>query len=310
MIRARLVIATSLLLGAVGSAHADDDKADRDAQARFDEGLQRVKRGDSEGARLAFTQAYSVLKTPEVAFNLALSELKTNHSLEALEHFRFYSKDPKLTDVERARAERYIHDASTKVGHVSLRISPGAAVKLDDRLVDPQSTMDVEPGKHRIVVSYEDVPKAADVDVGAGATASVDLTREAQAPVAPIVVHDVVEAKRQAVAFPPPPQTLVLGGLALVALGVGIGFSVDSSHQSSLIDSSAPGVCANPQAADCQARQSALDAHGRDVTVSTAMYISSAVAVAGAVITWILWPSTRPVSGSAQSGQTTLSLKF
>lgn len=292
------------LMAATSLAHADDDKARKDAQARFDEGLARVKASDYEGGRLAFTQAYSVLKTREVLFNLALAEFKTKHALDALTHLHTYLKDPAISEDERNQARRLVVDASTKVGHVALQQSPGGALHLDGQLVEANDgVLDVEPGKHTVDVDYDGTPKRVDIDVSAGATANVDLRREAKAIEGPVVVHDIVEEKREKVAWPPPPQSIVLGSLALVALGVGVGFSVDAGHQSDVYSTMQPGVCANPQSADCLTRQSALDGHSRDTTVSTVMYVSGAVALIGAVVTWIAWPSTlrvQPTVGTAQ----------
>ena len=69
-------------LGAPTIASAQDEGAKHDAQARFEEGMKRVRSGDFEGGRLAFIQAYAVLKNPDILWNLALSELKSSHPLE------------------------------------------------------------------------------------------------------------------------------------------------------------------------------------------------------------------------------------
>ena len=53
------------------------DPAERDAQARFDEGIVRVKAGDLEGALLSFRQAYALVHRPVIVWNLALVEEKT-----------------------------------------------------------------------------------------------------------------------------------------------------------------------------------------------------------------------------------------
>ena len=62
-----------LLVAASPSARAADDKATREAEARFAEGLSRVKRQDYEAARLSFEQAYAVLHRPLILWNLALA---------------------------------------------------------------------------------------------------------------------------------------------------------------------------------------------------------------------------------------------
>ena len=60
--------------GAWGGDSAPATAAEREAQARFEEGLARVKANNFEGARMSFTQAYAVLRKPAILWNLALSE--------------------------------------------------------------------------------------------------------------------------------------------------------------------------------------------------------------------------------------------
>jgi hypothetical protein len=67
------VLAAVLAASTPGVARAQGEVAVRDAQARFEEGLDRVKAGDFEAARLSFAQAYTVLRRPAILWNLALA---------------------------------------------------------------------------------------------------------------------------------------------------------------------------------------------------------------------------------------------
>jgi tetratricopeptide (TPR) repeat protein len=87
------MVTAALVLAVSSSAKADDDRANREAEARFKEGLARVKSKDFEAARLSFEQAYAVLHRPLILWNLALSEEKTSHTLEALGHFRQVARE-------------------------------------------------------------------------------------------------------------------------------------------------------------------------------------------------------------------------
>ena len=79
------------------------DEARADAEKRLEEGLQRYAKGDYEGARLAFAQAYAVLTSIDLLYNLMRSEVKSGHPLEALVHIHQMLRDPKAT-TEDARS--------------------------------------------------------------------------------------------------------------------------------------------------------------------------------------------------------------
>ncbi len=81
-------LAAALALSLPRTARADDSVLEREAQARFEEGVARVKAGNIEGARVSFAQAYTVLHKPTILWNLALAEEKTGHLVEALGHFK------------------------------------------------------------------------------------------------------------------------------------------------------------------------------------------------------------------------------
>src|SRR5580698_10479557 len=101
------LLTAALLLGASASARADDDRANREAEARFKEGLARVKSKDYEAARLSFEQAYAVLHRPLILWNLALAEEKTARPLDALAHFRQVAREA-AGDADRAGAQKHV----------------------------------------------------------------------------------------------------------------------------------------------------------------------------------------------------------
>ena len=129
--------------------------AERDARARFEEGLARVRASDFEGARVSFAQAYAVLHKPDILWNLALSEEKTQHPLEALIHFKEYLHEAP-PDRHRPRAGRESTSSTSAPSRRTSRSSPppGASITVDATralgfapLVD---TVDVMPGRHSV----------------------------------------------------------------------------------------------------------------------------------------------------------------
>jgi hypothetical protein len=163
---------TLVLAGALASAPARaDDKATRDAQARFEEGLERVKASDFEAARVSFTQAYAVLKKPDILWNLALAEEKSGHLVDALAHFKKVRTAAK-NDHDRAGAERHIADLMPQTAHIDVQAASGSPVTLDGigvgmaPLVEP---LDVAAGHHHIEVGVaQGTTKSADCEAVVG----------------------------------------------------------------------------------------------------------------------------------------------
>src|SRR5882672_9324978 len=124
------MLTAALVLAASSPAAADDEKANREAEARFKEGLARVKTKDYEAARLSFEQAYAVLHRPLILWNLALSEEKTNHPLDALAHFRQVAREAP-GDADRASAQKHVDTLLTQLSRIDVQAPPGASLALD-----------------------------------------------------------------------------------------------------------------------------------------------------------------------------------
>ena len=120
------MVTAALLLAASSSARADDDRANREAEARFKEGLARVKSKDFEAARLSFEQAYAVLHRPLILWNLALSEEKTSHPLEALGHFRQVAREAP-SDADRASAQKHVEALLGELARIDVQAPAGTA---------------------------------------------------------------------------------------------------------------------------------------------------------------------------------------
>src|SRR5262245_57794414 len=95
-------LAIALLLAAA-DIRAEGDPTFAEGRARFNEGIKLAEAGDHDAARIKFDQAWTVLKAPAVLFNLARSEQLSGRHLEALLHYRAFTKlsDPKISDAMR-----------------------------------------------------------------------------------------------------------------------------------------------------------------------------------------------------------------
>src|SRR5688572_14542791 len=173
-----LALFAAIALGSTG-AYGQPDQARRDAEARFREGLARVQSNDFEGARLAFAQAYAVLKSADVLWNLALSEHKSNHPLEALGHFKEYVRDARTTEPERVKARKYIDELHARVGRVAVDAPAGASLIVDGKthphaapLSEP---IDVSPGEHFVEARLAERSRLLRVHAAAGAVVTLQF---------------------------------------------------------------------------------------------------------------------------------------
>ena len=326
-----LLLVSLAIASASHVAAADDAKGVHDAQAHFAEGIARVKKGDYESARISFAQAYVVLHKPDILWNLALSEEKSGHPLEALGHFKELTRDAEA-DVDRANAQKHVADLMSQTGHVDVHAPPGTRVTIDGvqraSAAPFAEPLDVLAGKHVIEGRAGDDMKSVTVWVGGGETRVATIGGEgAGAPSAspastpgPGLAAGPASTTGSALATPSASASpaadvaapgssarvitsAALGAAGLVAIGVGVYFGLQSqsdgntaAHYRSMHPSD---YCANPGNVDCGAWSDAVSAQNRDATISNVLYVGGGVLVAGAVATWLLWPKARSEASAA-----------
>lgn len=318
----RLPIASFFFVAALAAqapAFAQGLSASDEANARFQTGLKYYDARDFESARLAFTQAYAVLQKPGILLNLALSELYSNHPVEAVGHLEQYIADPSTPADKREKARKHLDEAMKKTGHLEVRTAAQAQVKLDGRPLAPlPPTVHVMPGAHTLEAKLGTKTRTASVDAKAGETTPVDLAFEpetAPAPVAPPTssgnpstpppsgdVHPPTEPPPTEPSSPSVARWLVPVGLGAVAVGglaMGIGFA--SAHDSSVEDADAllrgGNICADRTSAACREREEKLSDADTQATLSLVGYVGAAVFGAAAIGTLVFWPR-----GSSRSG--------
>ena len=312
------------------------DEARADAQKRLDEGLDRYAKGDYEGARLAFAQAYAVLTSIDLLYNLSRAEVKADHPLEALVHIHQMLRDPKATTEDRAKAQRLLDEANRMTGHIAIEAPNGAEILLDhvDSGEAPiNEPYDVTPGKHLVEARGTGGSRVIEVDAPAGDVVTARFALElgaaptvsAPIPIAPPggpVAHeerppepDHVEHRRhesQARIIVP----VVIGAVGVVALGVGVGLGLASQGKetdaATFRGTNPTGFCANRSSGACSQYQSILDSQQQDTNVSRVMLVTGGVLAVAAVVTYLVWPHPHreraawiaPAPGGAGFGMT------
>ncbi len=309
-------LAAPLVLVASVSAYAADDRATREAEARFAEGLTAVKSKDYESARLSFAQAYAVLQRPLILWNLALSEEKSGHTIDAIGHFRQVTRDMPGAS-EGNGAQKHLDALVAQMGRIDVQAPAGATFTLDGGdvagsapLVDP---IDVQPGHHVIEARFaHGGTKASPVDALAGQIAHVSLVPAdapvvvpASVPVAPAPAAteaqaaDVATSDRAQSSRSVPgakiAMTVVLGGVAAAAVGVGAYFGLQSRSNANVahgyLETKGESACGGSVPPSyCAAWDNAVQAQNRDATASDVLYVAGGVLALSAVMTWVLWP--------------------
>ncbi|HQY65570.1 MAG TPA: hypothetical protein PK141_29465, partial [Polyangiaceae bacterium] len=104
----------------------DEDLKSRRAQAAklHEEGAQLFTKGDYEGARAKFREAYARGQNPNSLLNQAEATIRTYHYLEAAALLKSYLALPendKVTASDRRDAQALLDQASTKLCALDLR---------------------------------------------------------------------------------------------------------------------------------------------------------------------------------------------
>src|SRR6266498_5539201 len=105
---ALFLVTSSVVLGDVPTAAAQEkDAVTETARRRFQEGVKFFDQKRYEEARAAFLQAYALKHHPAVLLNLAQSEVRSGHPVEAAKHFAAFLREGSMaTEAQRSDAEK------------------------------------------------------------------------------------------------------------------------------------------------------------------------------------------------------------
>lgn len=324
------IVSASLLFGAPRGAAAvepAESAAQRDARLRFEEGLARVKSGRFEDARVAFAQAFAVLRKPDILWNLALSEEKSGHLADALGHFKQFDREAP-SEVDRSGVKKHIDQLWGQTAHIEVTTLPGAQVTVDNAaagIAPLKEPLDVMPGHHLVEARNGGFFKSTEVDLAAGQKLEARLqetdSRVAAAPApgatAPMGTSDGAPPP------PPPPApdrpvespassgpgvakvvtVTAIGGTALLMGGLGVIYALrsqsDANDATALRNGQGDASCQGSDTPRCNSLRSAVSAQSTDTGWATGFYVAGGVLAAGAVATWFLWPRSQAPSAPA-----------
>ena len=169
-------------LGADGAANAEYRRAIDEAIAAFDG-------SDFARARAAFERAHALSPSARTYRGIGITAFRQGDFLAASSALRSALEDQRkpLTAEQRTEVTDLQTKAAERLGHVTIRVSPGTAtVRLDGRVVEAGREIEVTTGKHVFRgdrAGYLPVERERDVGAGAPITVALELgLREAAPP--------------------------------------------------------------------------------------------------------------------------------
>jgi len=303
-----IITSAVLALSTLPRLAAADEGSKEKAETLFKEGVRLMKEEEWEAAREALKEANLNFVTASGLYNLAVAEEKTRRPVEALAHLRAYLAHPKADprNVSQVRTVMW-PELYKATGHVRIR-GVTSSVLLDRFVVGEGKVpeeVDVAPGEH----TFESDGRRVSVVVAAGEVKDVDfaaLPRPAAA--VPPPAHAGAGADPSTISPPVEERHsfwttrhtfgVALGGLAVVAAGVGVGFVVGreghvSDGKDALAANRSP--CSDPAAATCAKYDGARDGiKSAEVGAAVSLGASLALGVTSAAL--LLWPDTKQVA--------------
>jgi hypothetical protein len=175
-----------------------------------------------------------------------------------------------------------------------------------------REALDVAPGKHVIEARVNGDVKRIEIVASSGETVTARFelagppARPAAAPEERPAGPASAEPPRESPRSSSKARTIVpvvLGSAAIVAVGIGVVFGLESqSHESDATDFRAThpaGFCFDRAGSACTQYQSLLDSQQQATNIERVAFVAGGVLAVGAVATWALWPRARVESRSA-----------
>lgn len=279
-------------------------------------GVAEYKKGNLQAARDAFLQAWAIKPHYAIAASLAEVEMALGQYRSTAEHLEYYLANlPAELAEKRTAAETQL--AEVKKHLTILRVtadSPDATIYVDGVAVEPGRELHLEPGPHVLVAERGSVrTKPREVVFAAGQTLDERLeTKPAEpvpvaAPPQPMPAPSSTATPRDSGVHAPASVLIVGGALTLVAVGIGVGYSLDASSARSEADRLAEetaragnptDVARNAQCAPasgtppaaCAELQDNLAHANRSQDIALGSFIAGGVLAAGTLAAYFLWP--------------------
>jgi len=322
------VVACLLASATRASAQGESDK--KQAQALQAEGLRLMQKGDNQGALAKFEEAFRLVSSPKILFNMGKAHLALGDEAKADEDFeRFLDEAPYAPKESRDEAQRRVETLRPRLAYLEVQTDDvGSTISIDGKVVGtaPLARPSVVlPGSHQVLVEKPEMtPQTRQVAPIAGQKLRVvvKLVSAAASPVVTATPPPFVPAGNPTpvvTAAPPPAGAsgaplgtevtapppsgeeharklrtagLVLGGAGAAVTVVGIVFGLAAKADGE----------ANAKTG-ATFSSSTYDAGHRDQTLQYVGYALGAGLIAAGVTTWVIGSSDheRPSAVAAVS---------
>jgi hypothetical protein len=289
-----------------------EPSASAEAAELYAKGRDAYAAKDREAALGFFQRAWALSRTPDIAANLALIELKLGHYRDAAEHFQFarVNMPPSATDKQEQAIVNGLSEAKLRISTLVFSVTPEAAQVLVDGVSLGQAPLFgeiyVEPGDHVIRVQaagYGAKQWHIKTDPGSSHTLPVSLERREplrdtsrQAPALHVTMTSPAAEGEHRSVIP-----IAIGsGLTIAASAAGVFFVVRANSEKENWNAARAGlppgnsVCGSgtPYIDQCRRLRDAVDANRWNTTAATVSFIVGGVSLAATATYW-LWPRHR-----------------
>jgi tetratricopeptide (TPR) repeat protein len=229
----------SATLRAEGSTNVD---------ALYVEGVKLLAKGELEGAVERFERALAIKRTAPLLFNFGQAKLKLGRLVEAKRAFTeavaVAEKDGPKAIVDLASSS--LAELQDRVPSISVERPKGVsgvAVRLDGKKLDTTDAVDVEPGRHEVVVEKDGyAPYRVTLDLREGDRERVEPRLQKIGEAEDTAPSEAPADSRSSLPVGP----IVLGGVGLAAVGGAVYFymkmkSLDEERTALWKDSGCPG---------------------------------------------------------------------
>jgi tetratricopeptide (TPR) repeat protein len=227
-------------LGLAGGVARAEDEAEPErarAKALLQEGARQMDERQYDRAVESFTEAYRLVPSPKVLYNLGIAYLSVARYADALDALeRFLAGAPDAPEANLATARRHVADLRGKVSTLAIKSDqPGADLTLDGRargVVTFDHELTIDAGPHELRARAGDATLEERFTAVAGQRATLELSfAKAAAPGAPPVLMappadappplvDVASTPARAPLTRRPVFWVVVGAAAVVATAV------------------------------------------------------------------------------------------
>ena len=290
-------------------AAAKDDERMAEARKQFQAGVNLLD--DPDGAKYelayhAFHRAYELSHSAKVLGNIGLCALHLERDGEAIDAYSMYLRDaPDVSDREKVQIQRDLATLSSTAVQLKATVKkPGSGFTLVDNRIqtsggsivnsypfdEKELNLRIRPGHHVFKVVS---PSGESSPIEANLSSSAQATYEFTFPVAPPVRDKPAEVVMRSPSYAGP---IVLGVAGVVIGGAGAALGLLARDKTKNIE----GKCPNDVCPASYDFTSDRDSTKKISTLADAAFVTSGVAVGGALLWYLLTPRAK----SVQTGST------